>query len=192
VVERSGLWTVAAVGAFVAASSLHLLLGRILRYAVLELRPKALLALPIVLLAALLHDRIFRGSLYAELGRRLPAGFAAPVAAALAAIVPVTLRFYLLPEGRAPLPILLTHAVLVEWMLGVALCWLVLGTGTWIASGAALGCLWSVRLAVVPTFHGATVPLLELLAAAAAAASVAAVLWSRLSVHRDAVMEMPS
>jgi hypothetical protein len=191
--ERSRSFVSAAAAAvFVLVASGYLLLGRALHYAALGLRaaPAATLAAGVILVvaAALLHERLVRGTLYTSLKSRLPAGFAAPTVALFGAVLPVTARLLLLPRSRAPFPVALAQAFLVEWCLGLGLAWLALGAGTWVFSGVALAAVGAVRLLVVPEFHGGVIPFLELLFALLAPLAMALVLARELRPHREALL----
>ncbi|HEV8267721.1 MAG TPA: hypothetical protein VGR00_05790 [Thermoanaerobaculia bacterium] len=182
----------AAAAAFVLVASGYLLAGRVLHYATLGVRsaPAVTLvaAVALVAAAALLHELLVRGALYTSLKSRLPAGFAAPTVALVGAVLPVTARLLLLPRSRAPFPVVVAQAFLVEWFLGLGLTWLALGAGTWVFSGAALAVVSAVRVLVVPEFHGGVIPFLELLFALLAPLAVALVLARELRPHREALL----
>jgi hypothetical protein len=183
----------AAVAAFVLVASGHLLAGRALHYATLALRASpagiALLVVVVVVVAvALAHERLVRGALYTSLRSRLPSGFAAPTVALAGAVLPVTARLLLLPRSRAPFPVVVAQAFLVDWILGLGLAWLALGSGTWILSGVSLASVGAVRALVVPEFHGGVIPFLELLFALLATLAVALVLARELKPHREALL----
>ncbi len=83
------------------------------------------------------------------------------------------------------------HAFLVEYALSLGLTWMALGTRSTLPGGSALAALWLLRLLVAVRFHGGVVPVLELLAAIAAAFAVAAILRAPLAPHREAVEGTP-
>jgi len=190
---KSGVGATLAVGAaavlalvslayFPAARSLHYLsfsrdvdTGRLLWFG------------PAAVLGAFLFERIVRGTFYGWLRRKLPAGMAAPVVAALGAIPIAAARLMLSERLNAPPALAIAHAYLVAFALGLGLAWLALGTGATWPGGAALAAIWLVKGALPVSFHGRPVPLLELLAAVLAAAAVALVLRKPLAPHRDAV-----
>jgi len=181
-----------AVAAFVLVASSHLAASRLLRYATLsaadDVRRATLLTLAVGA-AALLHERLVRGALYASLRARVKPGLAAPIVALLGAVAPVGARLLLLPRPPAPLAVRVAHAVQVETFLGLGLTWLALGTGGALWSGVALALVWAARIFVVPVFHGGVVPLFEAVAALGAALTVAGVLARPLAPHRAAVLE---
>jgi hypothetical protein len=182
--------TAAAAGLFCLVALSFLPLARLLRYATLRGSGRGAILIAIVpscFVAALLYERLVRGALYGALGRRLPAGVAAPVVALLGALLPAFLRLTLFPPGPAPLPVLVGHAYFVEVGLGFGLCWLALGTGSSVPGGLALGLVWVARFSVGVTFRGGVVPLMELAAAWAAALVVAAVLSRPLTPYREEV-----
>ncbi|MBK8596133.1 MAG: hypothetical protein IPP07_27750 [Holophagales bacterium] len=187
--ERSMLPAL-AVAAFLGAALSHLPVARALRYAAIAFftRPASWhLALPLVVLAAFLHEALVRGALYGALRRRVPVGFGAPLAALAGVVAPVAARLWLFPFPAVPWPLVLGQAVVAELPLSLALCLLALGTGRWLPSGFALALLWTARIVVVPTFHGSPVPTLEILASLLAAVVVALVLHGPLTPHREAL-----
>ena len=179
-----------AVVAFLAAAYAWLPLARVLRYATVAVftRPAAWhLALLPALLAVALHELLVRGLLYGALRSKLRVGFAAPTVALVGAIVPVAARYLLFPFPAVPTPLVLGQALFVEYPISLALCLLALGTGSWKTSAAALYLLWAARILVVPTFRGAPVPILEVLAALLVPLVVALVLHRPLAPHREAL-----
>ncbi|MEO8585722.1 MAG: hypothetical protein ABI584_06155 [Acidobacteriota bacterium] len=142
---------------------------------------------PAAVIGAFLFERIVRGSFYGWLQKKLPAGMAAPVVAALGAIPVAALRLTLAPPLDAPPVIAIGHAYLVAFALGLGLAWLALGTGATWPGGSALAAIWLVKGALPASFHGRPVPLLELLAAVLAAVAVAVVLRKPLAPHRNAM-----
>ena len=142
---------------------------------------------PLAVLGAFLFERIVRGTFYGWLRKKLPAGMAAPVVAAVGAIPVVAFRLLLAPRLDAPPAIAIAHAYLVAFALGLGLAWLALGTGATWPGGAALATIWLVKGALPVSFHGRPVPLLELLAAVLAAIVVALVLQKPLAPHRNAI-----
>lgn len=142
---------------------------------------------PCAIVGAFVFERIVRGNLYGWLRTKLPAGMAAPVVAALGAVPIAALRLFLgtVPEG--PVFLVVAHAYLVAFALGLGLAWLALGTGATWPGGAALAAVWLVKGGLPLTFHGGPVPLLELLAAALGAVAVALVLWKPLASDRGAI-----
>ncbi len=181
---------VLAVVAFVAAAFSYLPVARALRYATVAVLTREAawhLALVPALAVAALHEALVRGWLYGRLRARLRVGFAAPVAALLGAVVPVVARYVLFPFPAVPTPLVLGQALFVEYPLSLALCLLALGGGGWRTSAAALFLLWAARIVVVPTFRGAPVPVLEVLAALLVPLVVALVLHRPLTPHREAL-----
>ena len=179
-----------AVLAFLAAAFSYLPVARGLRYATVAVftRPASwhlglLLALP----AAFLHEWLVRGLLYPRVRGKVRAGFAAPAVAFAGAIVPVAARYVLFPFPAVPTPLVLGQALFVELPLSLALCLLALGSGGWRPGAAALFLLWAARVIVVPTFRGAPVPTLEVLAALLVPLVVALVLHRPLAPHREAL-----
>ena len=142
---------------------------------------------PLAILGAFVFERIVRGTFYGWLRKKLPAGTAAPVVAALGAIPVAALRLFLAPRFEAPPGLAIAHAYLVAFALGLGLAWLALGTGATWPGGAALAAIWLVKGALPATFHGRPVPVLEFLAAGLAAAVVALVLHRPLAPHRAAM-----
>jgi hypothetical protein len=142
---------------------------------------------PAAVLGAFLFERIVRGSFYAWLRTKLPAGTAAPVVAALGAIPVAALRLTLGPRVEAPPALAIAQAYLVASALGLGLAWLALGTGATWPGGAALAAVWLVKGALPASYHGRPVPVLELVAAVLAAAAVALVLRRPLAPHRAAM-----
>jgi hypothetical protein len=187
--ERTVLPAVAVL-AFLVAAFAYLPLGYLLRYATVALfaRPAAwhvglLLALP----AALFHEWAVRGLLYPRVRGKVPVGFAAPLVALAGALVPVAARWFLFPYPAVPAGLVVGQALFVEYPVSLALCLLALGTGGWRTGGAALFLLWAGRVVIVPTFHGAPVPILEVLAALLVPLVVALVLHRPLTPHREAL-----
>jgi hypothetical protein len=187
--ERTVLPAVAVL-AFLAAAFAFLPVGYSLRYATVALftRPASwhlglLLALP----AAILHEWLVRGLLYPRVRARVRVGFAAPAVALAGAVVPVAVRYVLFPFPAVPTPLVLGQALFVEYPISLALCFFALGTDGWKTGAAALFLLWAGRVLVVPTFHGAPVPILEVLAALLVPLVVALVLHRPLTPHREAL-----
>lgn len=187
--ERPALAALAAV-AFLAAALSYLPAARALRFATVSFftRPAAwhlglLLALP----AALLHEKVVRGLLYSKLRGTVRVGFAAPLAALAGVVVPVAVRLWLFRFPSVPWPLVAGQALLVELPLSLALCLFALGAGRWTPCGTTLFLLWAARVVVVPTFHGAPVPTLEILAALLVPLVVALVLHRPLAPHREAL-----
>lgn len=142
---------------------------------------------PAAVLGAFLFERVVRGTFYDWLQKKLPAGMAAPVVAAVGAIPVAAFRLYLAPRFEAPPAIAIAHAYLVAGVLGLGLAWLALGTGATWPGGAALAAIWLVKGALPVAFHGRPVPLLELFATALGAVAVALVLMKPLAPHRAAI-----
>ncbi len=187
--ERTILPALAILG-FLAAALAYLPAARFLRYATIAFFAREAswhLALPVVVLLALLHEALVRGRLYGWLRGRVRVGFAAPIAAVAGVVAPVAVRLWLFPFPAVPWPLVLGQAVVAELPLSLALCLLALGTGRWLTSGAALALLWTARFVVVPTFHGSPLPTLEIFAAVLAAVVVALVLHRPLAPHREAL-----
>ena len=186
--RRAPAFAAAAIFAVLALS--YLPAARLLRYATLSGDidvPRLLWVVPLAIAGAFVFERLVRGALYAWLRTKLPAGIAAPAVAALGAIPMVAARLAFGPHFDGP-PILgFVHAYLVAFGLGLGLAFLALGTGSTVPGGAALAVVWSVKAAAPVISHGRPVPLLELLAAALAAASAAFVLREPLAPHRDAM-----
>ncbi len=135
--------------------------------------------------AALLYERLVRGSLYGIFQRALPVGAAAPVVALLGALLPALLRLFFLPRGPAPFPVLAGHAFLVETGLGFALALLALGTGRTLPGAIAYGLLWGLRFGLVLSFRGGVVPMMELAAAWLTPLAMALVLARPLAPWRE-------
>ncbi|MEO6323620.1 MAG: hypothetical protein ABIT01_15225 [Thermoanaerobaculia bacterium] len=173
----------------VFVTSLYLLLGLALHYAMLSVGSSRSFGFAAVAIgAALLHERLIRGSLYRVFQRRFAPGAAAAALAAVGALAPVLARHFLLPRPSAPLPLVIAQSILVELSISFALTWLALGSGSTWPGGVALGLIWAVRLALVITFHGGVVPFLEVVAAMAGALAIAAVLVRALAPYRDQVL----
>jgi hypothetical protein len=174
--------------AFVALS--YIPVGRLLHYASFSGDVDAArLAwlVPLAVAGAFVFERLVRGPFYGWLQSKLPAGLAAPAVAALGAIPMAAARLTFGARFDGP-PILgLVHAYLVAFALGLGLAFLALGTGSTVPGGAALAVVWATKSAAPVVSHGRPVPLLELLAAALAAAAVAFVLRKPLAPHRDAM-----
>lgn len=179
-----------SVLAFLAAAFAWLPVARALRYATVAVftRPAAWhLALVPAFVAVALHEALVRGLLYGKLRAKVRVGFAAPLAAFVGALAPVAARFVLFPFPAVPTPLVLGQAAFVEYPISLALCLLALGTGSWKPGAAALFLLWAARIVVVATFHGAPVPILEVLAAVLVPLVVALVLHRPLAPHREAL-----
>jgi hypothetical protein len=179
-----------AVLAFLAAAFAYLPVAYSLRYATIALftRPAAWhLGLLAAFPAALLHEWLFRGLLYPRVRGRVRLGLGAPLAALAGAVVPVAVRYVLFPFPAVPTPLVLGQALFAEYPLSLALCLLALGSDGWKAPAAALFLLWAGRILVVPTFFGAPVPILEVLAALLVPLVVALVLHRPLAPHREAL-----
>lgn len=129
-----------------------------------------------------------RGFLYDALRPRVPAGLGAPLIAAIGAVLPAAARLALWGRNGAAPAVVAGHALLVGFFLGLGLTWMALGTGSTIPGGAGLATVWAAKLVIVVDHVGPAVPLLELFAAALAAAGTAFVLRSLLAPHRDRVM----
>jgi hypothetical protein len=187
--------TAAAAGAagvaFVAVAFLHLPLGYLLRYARIDLFPRPVLAaaaVPVALAAAFLHEAAIRGTLYGRLRAKATPGLAAPLIALAGVLVPLAARFLLFPAPGVPFPLVGAHAFLVEYALSLGLTWLALGAGSIHPGAWALAAIWVLRVSLGVRFHGGPLPLLELLAACAAALLVTVVLAAPLAPHRDRVL----
>jgi hypothetical protein len=187
--ERWGLPAVAVL-AFLAAAFSYLPAGYALRYATVGVfsRPASwslglLAAIPVVAL----HEWAVRGLLYPRVRRGVRAGFGAPAVALAGALVPVGVRWVLFPFPAVPAWLVLGQSVFVEYPVSLALCLLALGTDGWRTGAAALFLLWAGRVLVVPTFRGAPVPILEVLAALLVPLVVALVLHRPLAPHREAL-----
>ena len=179
-----------AVLAFLAAALSYLPAARALRYATIAFfrRPAAWhWAIPVVLVAALLHEAIVRGLVYRAVRGRVRVGFAAPLVALAGVAAPVAARLWLFRFPAVPWPLVAGQAILAELPLSFALCLLALGTGRWLPGGVALFLLWTARIVVVPTFRGSPLPTLEILAAVLAVVVVALVLHRPLAPHREAL-----
>ena len=142
---------------------------------------------PAAVLGAFLFERVVRGTFYGWLRKKLPAGMAAPVVAAIGAVPVAGFRLWLAPQFAAPPLLALAHAYLVAFAVGLGLAWLALGTGATWPGGAALAAIWLVKGAVPVAFHGRPVPVFELVAAALGAVAVALVLKKPLAPHRHAL-----
>jgi hypothetical protein len=180
----------AAAGTFLVVALSFAPLARLFRYATLGTAGRGgelLLLVPASLVSALLHEKVLRGWVYGAFGKRLPVGLSAPVVAFLGAILDAYLRLVLLPRPSAPAVLAAGHAWLVEAGLGLGLCLLALGTGSTVPGGLALGLVWIARFGLSVTFVGGVVPLMELVAAWAAPAAVAAVLARPLTPWREEV-----
>ena len=180
----------AAVAIFAVLALSYVPAARLLHYATLSGDidvPRLLWIVPLAVLGAFAFERLVRGALYGWLRTKLPAGIAAPAVAALGAIPMAAARLEFGPRFDGPPVLALVHAYLVAFALGLGLAFLALGTGSTVPGGAALAVVWSVKAAAPVISHGRPVPLLELLAAALAAASAAVVLREPLAPHRDAM-----
>ena len=175
---------------FVFAALSYLPVARLLHYATFsgDVDPVRLAWLvPLAVGGAFVFERLVRGSLYGWLRKKLPAGLAAPAVAALGAIPMAAAKLAFGPRFDGP-PILgLVHAYLVAFALGRGLAFLARGTRSTVPGGGALAVVWVVKAAAPVISHGRPVPLLELLAAALAAAAGAFVLRESLAPHRDAM-----
>ena len=179
-----------AVVVFLAAALCFIPVARVLRYATVAFftRPASWhLALLVALPAAFLHEALVRGRLYGWLQGKVRVGFAAPLAAFAGVLVPVALRLWLFPFPAVPRPLVVGQALFVELPISLALCLLALGSGRTLPCGAALFLLWAARVLVVPTFRGAPVPVMEVLAALLVPLAVALVLHRPLTPHREAL-----
>lgn len=178
-----------AASVLVFVTSLYLLLGLALRYAVVHpaFRARGGFA-ALALGAALLHERLVRGALYQTFQKRFAPGIAAAGIAFAGAMAPLSARLFFLPRPTAPFPLVIAQSFLVELSISLALTWLALGSGSTLPGGLALGFIWAVRLVFVPTFHGGVVPFLEVIAAAAGALAISAVLVRALAPYRDQVL----
>lgn len=180
----------AAAAAFALAALSYLPAARFLHYASFggDVDAGRLLWLvPLAVLGAFVLERVVRGALYGWLRRKLPAGLAAPAVAALGAIPMVAARLAFGPRFDGPPVLALVHGYLVAFALGLGLAFLALGTASTVPGGAGLAFVWVVKAAAPVVSHGRPVPLLELLAAALAAAAAALVLREPLAPHRDAM-----
>ena len=180
----------AAGAAFALVALLYLPAARFLHYASfsgdVDLARLAWLV-PLAVAGAFLLERVVRGALYAWLRAHLAAGLAAPAVAALGAVPMAAARLAFGPHFDGPPILAVLHAYLLGFALGLGLALLALGTGSTVPGGAALAVVWAVKASAPAVFHGRPVPLLELLAAALAAAAVAFVLREPLAPHRNAV-----
>lgn len=142
---------------------------------------------PLAIAGAFVLERLVRGTLYARLRAKLPAGLAAPAVAALGAIPMAAARLAFGARFDGPPVLGIVHGYLVAFALGLGLAFLALGTRSTVPGGAALAAVWAVKAAAPVVSHGRPVPLLELLAATLAAAAAALVLNKPLAPHRDAM-----
>lgn len=142
---------------------------------------------PLAIAGAFVFERVVRGAFYGWLRAKLPPGLAAPAVAALGAIPMAAARLEFGTRFDGPPVLGLVHAYLVAFVLGLGLAWLALGTGSTLPGGGALALVWAVKAAAPVVSHGRPVPLLELLAAALAAAAAALVLHRSLAPHRAAM-----
>ncbi len=142
---------------------------------------------PLAVVGAFVFERIVRGALYDWLRTKLAAGLAAPAVAALGAVPMAAARLAFGPRFDGPPVLGFLHAYLVAGALGLGLAFLALGTGSTVPGGASLAVVWAVKASAPVVSHGRPVPLLELAAAALAAAAVAFVLNKPLAPHRDAM-----
>jgi hypothetical protein len=142
---------------------------------------------PLAIAGAFVFERVVRGAFYGWLRAKLPPGLAAPAVAALGAIPMAAARLVFGGRFDGPPVLGLVHAYLVACALGLGLAWLALGTGSTVPGGAALALVWAVKAAAPVVSHGRPVPLLELLAAAVAAAAAALALHKSLAPHRAAM-----
>ncbi len=186
--RRAPALAAAAIFAVLALS--YVPAARLLHYATLsgDIDVTRLLWLvPLAVGGAFVFERIVRGWLYGWLQTKLPAGLAAPAVAALGAVPMAAARLAFGPRFDGPPVLGLVHAYLVAFALGLGLALLALGTGSTVPGGGALAVVWAAKAAAPVISHGRPVPLLELLAAALAAASAAVVLREPLAPHRDAM-----
>ena len=176
---------------FALAALSYLPVARLLRYASfggdLDARRLSWLV-PLAILGAFAFERVVRGALYGWLRGKLPPGLAAPAVAALGAIPMAAARLAFGPRFDGPPILALVHAYLVAFALGLGLAFLALACGSTVPGGAALAAVWAVKAAAPVVSHGRPVPLLELFAAALAAAAAAFVLREPLAPHRDAML----
>ena len=188
--RRAPALAAGAALAFAVAALSYLPAGRFLHYASfsgdVELARLAWLV-PLAIAGAFVFERVVRGAFYGWLRTKLPPGLAAPAVAALGAIPMAAARLVFGTHFDGPPVLGLVHAYLVAFALGLGLAWLALGTGSTLPGGAALAVVWAVKAAAPVVSHGRPVPLLELLAAAVAAAAVALVLHKSLAPHRAAM-----
>ncbi len=180
----------AAAAVFALAALSYLPAARLLHYASFggdfDLR-RILWLVPLAVAGAFAFERVVRGALYGWLRRKLAAGLAAPAVAALGAVPMVAARLAFGPRFDGPPVLALVHAYLVAFALGLGLAFLALGTASTVPGGAGLAVVWAVKAAMPVVSHGRPVPLLELFAAALAAAAAAFVLREPLAPHRDAM-----
>ncbi len=188
--RRAPALAAGAALAFVLAALSYIPAGRLLHYASFSGDVdggRLAWLVPLAVVGALVFERVVRGSLYGWLRTKLPAGLAAPAVAALGAVPMAAARLVFGPRFDGP-PILgLLHAYLVAGALGLGLAFLALGTRSTVPGGAALAAVWAVKAAAPVVSHGRPLPLLELAAAALAAAAVALVLDKPLAPHRAAM-----
>lgn len=181
---------VAAAAVFVLVALAYLPTARLLHYASFGGDvdgPRLVWLVPLAVGGAFVFERLVRGSLYGWLRTKLPAGLAAPAVAALGAVPMSAARLTFGRHFDGP-PILgIVHAYLVAFALGLGLAFLALGTRSTVPGGAGLAAVWAVKAAAPVVSHGRPVPLLELLAAALAAATMGIVLRKPLAPHRDAM-----
>ena len=105
-----------------------------------------------------------------------------------AGMVPELIARELLVHPDVPILLLYVQGFVVEALLGLGLCWIALGTSSWIPGGVALGLLWALRLSTIVVFHGAVLPVFEMIAAAAAGGFAALALYKPLKPHRELLM----
>jgi len=188
--RRAPALAAGAALAFAVAALSYLPAGRLLHYASFsgDVEPARLAWLvPLAIAGAFVFERVVRGAFYGWLRTKLPPGLAAPAVAALGAIPMAAARLVFGARFDGPPVLGLVHAYLVAFALGLGLAWLALGTGSTLPGGAALALVWAVKAAAPVVSHGRPVPLLELLAAAVAAAAAALVLHKSLAPHRAAM-----
>jgi hypothetical protein len=188
--RRAPALAAGAALAFAAAALSYVPAARLLHYASFsgDADPARLAwILPLAVVGGFVFERLVRGPFYAWLRLKLPAGLAAPAVAALGAIPMAAARLTFGARFDGPPVLGLVHAYLVAVALGLGLAFLALGTGSTVPGGAALAAVWAVKAAAPVVSHGRPVPLLELLAAALAAAAAALVLQKPLAPHRDAM-----
>jgi hypothetical protein len=180
----------AAAAVFALAALSYLPAARFLRYASFSGDVDAarlVWVVPLAVASAFVFERLVRGGLYGWLRANLAPGLAAPAVAALGAIPMAAARLRFGTRFDGPPVLALVHAYLVALALGLGLAFLALGTGSTVPGGAALAAVWAVKAAAPVVSHGRPVPLLELLAAALAAAGAALVLNKSLAPHRAAM-----
>jgi hypothetical protein len=188
--RRAPALAAGAAFAFAVAALSYLPAARLLHYASFsgDVDASRLVWLvPLAIAGAFAFERIVRGPFYGWLQAKLPAGLAAPAVAALGAIPMAAARLAFGARFDGPPVLGLVHAYLVAFALGLGLALLALGTRSTVPGGAALAAVWAVKAAAPVVSHGRPVPLLELLAAAPAAATAAFVLKKPLAPHRDAM-----